>query len=129
MPSVKWMNEQENPDWTSIVAAIHDLPNHDDDRYVTVNVDDDSWFVVYYVPNLGYYLSGCGIGERDYFTLTCPPEGRDPVRVWMAGEHITRPRKAFVPETVALQALRHYFDTGQKDSSLAWERENDLGKE
>jgi hypothetical protein len=93
---------------------------HPGDRYISLRVDDEHSLIVYYTDE-GFLVSGLGVGDPDYYVLIDPALGEQRVSVWCAGNDMTRPRKVFVGERIAMQAMKHFFDTGRRDPALVWE--------
>jgi hypothetical protein len=120
MPAVKFLNEVADPTWEQIVSAVNELRSDSGDKGYTLTVDDENVLIVYHTTQ-GYLVSGSELGDTDYYVLTDPSLGEQHVTVWCAGTDMDRPRKVFVSDSLALQSLKHYFETGRRNPALQWE--------
>ena len=113
--------EIRNPTWDRVCQAVRALADSEKGMRVA-DEDGQRFIVVYYIKPLGFYVGGIGLGDSDYFYL-CDGEDNAVKEVWLAGEPVERPRKAFVSEETVLKALSHFFQTGLRDGELQWELE------
>lgn len=129
MSNLVSLNDNPNPSWDEVSSSISNLQSQSEGSYLNLSVNGDVWFVLYFIPDYGYYLSGSATDDVDYYTLTDSSLGDKPSQVWCGGDHMTRPRKAFVGESLVRQALRHFFDTGFRDTALEWEVDDSLSQQ
>lgn len=122
MPRVTKFEYQDAPAWE---VAEDRLLGLQDEEAISFHVDDDTWLIVLHAAGLGYRVTGCGIGERDYFTLIDRRLGDEPVTAFDGGNTNEYPRYSFVSEPLLLTALKTYYDTGQRDSDCEWVPERD----
>ncbi len=115
------INDEMNPSWPTVHSALLALPGLGPDRYITLQVDDDTWMIAYHVPKYGFLITAHAEGDSDYYTLIDRQQGSECVRVWCAGEYMERLRLVFVDQERAVQALKFFFDTRRRDSALEWE--------
>lgn len=87
--------------------------------------DDDSGFVILRISEFGYLVTGCGIGERDYYTLIDRSLGDEPVTAFDGGDTRVFIRYVFVSEPVLLKAAKTYYLTGKRDGDCEWVRDED----
>jgi len=120
MPAVKFLNEVADPSWEQIASVIRELKSDAGDKGYTLTVDDENVLIVYHTMQ-GYLVSGSEQGDTDYYVITDPSLGEQHVVVWCAGTDMDRPRKVFVSDSLALQAIKHYFETGKRNPALRWE--------
>jgi hypothetical protein len=119
MPAVHSLNDQSEPRWEDVVVSLDEVKAHPGDRCVSLRVDDDHSLIVYYTDE-GFLVTGLGVGDPDYYVLIDPALGDRHVNVWCAGNDMDRPQKVFVGEALALQAMKHFFETGKRDPALTW---------
>lgn len=120
MPVVQWLNEQSEPSWDDVVSSLDEVKPHPGDKGTTLRVDDEHWLIVYFTEE-GFLVTATSEGDSDYYVLTDPSLGDQRVNVWCAGNDMDRPKKVFVGEALVMQAMKHFFETGQRDSALSWE--------
>jgi hypothetical protein len=124
MAAIRSLDELPNPNWSDVVTSLDDTKLHPGQKYTTLVFDDDNSLIVYYTE-AGYLVTGTQSGDTDYFILTDPSLGDEPERIWCAGDVMYRPRKALVGDVVAMQAVKHYYQTGQRDTTLHWELDSE----
>jgi hypothetical protein len=117
MPRVIRLEDQEAPPWE---AAQDRLLKLKDGEGLTFRVDDDTWLIVLHVAGLGHLVTGCGEGDRDYFTLIERAFGDEPVTAFDGSNTSEYPRYAFVSEPLLLKALKTYYHSGRRDSECEW---------
>lgn len=109
------------PSWEDVEASIAEL-RQGDDVWISIGDEaDENWLVVYWIAEYGYYVSGCGRGDDDYYSLVDPRLGSEVVEAYVAGENASYVRNAFVDETTMREALREFFETGRRKESAHWE--------
>jgi hypothetical protein len=96
-----------------------------DGESISLDADDESWLIVLRISEFGYLVTGCGIGERDYFTLIERSLGDEPVSAFDGGDTRIFVRYAFVSESVLLRVARTYFQTGERDRGYEWVLDGD----
>jgi hypothetical protein len=131
------MNGAPNPTWEEVERAVRSLSRHPTkDDYVTLEVErlssdseivEESSLVAYFIDSYGYYVSGRGWGDKDYYTLINSSLGDESIRVWCGGDYMTRKRLAFVDVPTAIQSLKCFYDTGRRDNQLEWELDDNCG--
>jgi hypothetical protein len=90
-----------------------------------VDAGQDAWLIVLRNAELGFLVTGCGIGEREYFTLIDRALGDDPVTAFDGGNTNDHPRHAFVSESLMLRAVAAFYETGQRDEGCEWVPDRD----
>lgn len=113
---------EPDPTWERVRACLLDLR---DGGSASVDAGDDTWLIVLHIAELGYLVTGCGEGERDYFTLIERSLGDDPVTAFDGGNTNEYPRYSFVSKPVMLGALATFYATGQRDREYEWVPEED----
>jgi immunity protein Imm1 of predicted polymorphic toxin system len=117
MPRVTMFDDHEAPTWE--VVRDH-LLSMQDEKGVTLAVDDETCLIVYYFSGLGYFVSGQAVGDRDYSNLIERSLGDEPVSAFLGGNTNECPRHAFVPSSTLLKAVETYYRTGQRDPDCEW---------
>ena len=117
MPRVTKFDDQESPTWEVVRDRLLSMQ---DETGVTLEVDDETALIVYFFTSLGYFVSGCAVGDRDYFNLIERSLGDDPVTAFLGGDTNECPRHAFVSPSLLLKAVETYYLTGQRDSDCEW---------
>jgi hypothetical protein len=92
---------------------------------VSLEVDDDTFFVVEYVEGFGYYMSGCVWSDRGCFNLIESRLGDEITEGYLAHELNSFPRYALVSQETLLRAARTFYETGQRDPGCEWVPERD----
>jgi hypothetical protein len=122
MARVTRVEDQEAPAWEAAQDRLLELK---DGESLTFRVNDDTSLIVLHVADLGYLVTGCGEGDRDYFTLIERALGDEPVTAFDGGNTNEYPRFAFVSEPLLVKAVETYYYTGQRDSECDWVRDSD----
>src|SRR4051794_36044003 len=112
MRPVTTLDNQTAPVWE--VAKVRLLGLQDGDT-LSFGVDDDTWLIVLHIAAFGYLVTGCGVGELDYYTLIERVLGDEPVTAFDGGNTNTYPRYVFVSESLMLKAVERYYATGMRD--------------
>ena len=107
--------------WDDVLRSLPELKRSPDPCISVGDEDDEVWLVTYFVDGLGYYVSGCGTGDGDYYTLVDPEGSAGNVVAWFAGDEGTYQKNSFVTEQLMLEALQCLFDKGERKPTLAWE--------
>ena len=113
---------ERDPTWEQVRTCLLGLR---DEQTHPVDAGKDAWLIVLRSANHGYLVTGCGIGERDYFTLIDRTLGDDPVTAFDGGDTHEYPRHAFVSESLMLRAVAAYYETGQRDQRYEWVPDGD----
>ena len=124
-PNSRQMDGEIDPSWDSVRTALALLPSKGPDQGLSLEIGDNSWIIIYYVPDYGFLITIAAVGERDYFTLVNSLLGSECKKVWCAGEYMLRQRFVFVDKNRAEQSLKHYYETGFRDQTLEWMRDDD----
>ena len=114
-------NEAASPTWNDVEHSLRGLKQNKDSWISIGDQTDENWLVVYFIPSYGYYVSGCGLGDIDYYTLVDRNVAADVVDVYLAGDVGAYTRNSFVDEATTLEALQTFFETGSRKASLSWE--------
>ncbi len=122
MPRVTRFDHQDAPTWAVVKTRLLAMP---DGVCLTLAVDDDTSLIVLHVAVLGYLVTGCAEGDRDYFTLIERSLGDEPVTAFDGGNTNEYPRFAFVSELVLLKAVETFYLTGQRDDRCEWVLDKD----
>jgi hypothetical protein len=122
MARVTRLDQLQAPAWEVAKARLLALR---DEESLSFGVDDDTWLVVLYIAALGYLVTGCAVGERDYYTLTEPALGDEPVTAFDGGDTHVYPRHVFVSASLLLKAVQTYYLTGTRDASCDWVSDRD----
>jgi Immunity protein Imm1 len=122
MARVTKVGHQDAPAWEVAQKRLLELQ---DERTLSFSVADDTFLIVLRITALGYLVSGCGEGDRDYYTLIERTLGDDPVTAFDGGNTNEYPRYTFVSEPLLLKAVKTYFHTGQRDRECEWVPEED----
>jgi hypothetical protein len=127
MAKANWLNQQFHPSWNDVLLRLQVIKDHPGDRSLTLCVDDDDddYLIVYFTA-YGFLVQVHGSGEPDFFALVDNSRGNETMSVWCASDTISRPRRFFVDEHNAMQAVRYYFEMGEKDPELTWEINNTI---
>jgi hypothetical protein len=112
-------------DATSWEVAKNRLSGLKDGESVTLDAGPDAFLIVLVIADLGYYVTGCGVREKDYFTLVERSLGDDPVTAFNGGDTNVYPRHTFVTQTLMLRAAQAYHQNGQRDPACEWVPEED----
>lgn len=123
MPGVTRLDNDLAPGWE---AAERRLTGLRDGESLSFGVDDDTWLVVLYISELGYLVTGCGVGERDYFTLIDRALGDAPVTAFDGGDTKVFVRHALVSSEIMLKAVKAYYLTGERDRGSDWVSDADF---
>lgn len=123
MPKVSEMNGKNDPSWSDVIQLLDVVTDHPGDKYMSLSIDEEHSLVVYYTDR-GFLITGWGMDDHDFYVLIDPSKTNEKVTVWCAGDDMVRPNKVFVPEDIALKAVKSYFETGQRDRELHWEIDN-----
>ena len=122
MPGVTRVDHEDAPTWELVKSRLLGMRDGDS---LSLDVDDDTWLIVLHIAELGYLVSGCAKGERDYYALIERSLGDDPVTAFDGGNTNEYPRYAFVSEPLLLKATETYYLTGQRDDCCEWVLEED----
>ena len=125
MTAINWLNDQQRPSWDDVLSRLQVIKDHPGERSIALSVGDDDHLIAYYT-DYGFLVETHSSGDVDYFALVDNSRGAESLSVWVAGDTIDRPLKAFVDEDDAIQAIRHYFETGKKNPALTWEVNNTI---
>ena len=117
MSRVTQLDYKPAPTWEEARSRLLELRDGDT---LSFEVEDDTWPIVLHIAELGYLVSGCGEGERDYFTLIERNLGDEPVSAFDGGDTRVFARYAFVTAPLLLKALEIYYFTGQRDRECEW---------
>jgi hypothetical protein len=90
-----------------------------------LEVDDEAFFVVEHVEGCGYYMSGCGPSDREYFNLIESRLGDEITEGRLAHELVSFPRYALVSQERLLRAAKTFFESGDRDPTCEWVPERD----
>ena len=120
MPAANQLNDQLNPSWDDVVLRRDVIKAHPGDLSITLSVSDNDHLIAY-CTEYGFLVCAHALGDHDFYVLVDNSLGTNIVSVWCAGDVMERQRKVFVGEVAALQAVRHYFETGSRDPELNWE--------
>jgi Immunity protein Imm1 len=124
MPVVRRVNDCFHPTWEEtqpLLLGLRDRPA----TQVSLEVDDEVFFVIEYVQGAGYFMSGCGPSDREYFNLVESSLGDEVTPGALAHENRSFPRYALVGAETLLRAARTFFETGQRDPTCEWVPERD----
>jgi hypothetical protein len=124
VPAVRRVNDCILPTWDEtqrLLIQLRDKPG----TQVSLEVADDTWFVFEYVEDFGYYMSGCGPSDRDYFNLIDSRLGDEITQGYLAHELNSFPRYALVGQETLLRAAKTFFESGDRDPSCEWVPERD----
>lgn len=120
--------ETANPTEEQVSSMLDGLREASEfDRYLAVDAaGGDDGLTIYFVPNLGFYVSGCGENESDYFTVVERPKRGDSVLAFVAGDEATYVRGAFISVHSAKRAAMHFLETGERAPDLTWWAADDV---
>jgi hypothetical protein len=119
MPAVSRVDDCVEPTWEETQLLLLALPDRPSTQ-VILAVDNDTWFVVEYVQGAGYFMTGCGPTDREYFNLVDLGLGDGITPGVLAHEDNLFPRYALVGPDLLLRAVRTFFETGQRDPTCDW---------
>lgn len=118
MPHVTLVgNNEPAPSWDEARSRLLALR---DGEFFSLGVDGSTWLVILYIAELGYLVSGQGVGDRDYFTLIERGLGDEPVTAFDGGNLNEYPRHTFVSAPTLFKAARTYYSSGVRDSECEW---------
>lgn len=122
MAKVKFVGDAEASSWE---ASRDRLLRLVDGSSLSLDVDNDTWLIVLHIAEFGYLVTGCGEGEKDYFTLIDRSLGDAPVSAFDGGNTNDYPRYVFVSEALLLKATEYYYRTGQRSPECEWVPDQD----
>jgi hypothetical protein len=122
MARVTKLDHETAPTWE--VARLRLLGLQDGDS-LSFEVEDDVWLIVLHISEFGYLVSGCGVSERDYYTLIDRTLGDEPVTAFDGGDTRVFVRYAFVSAPVMLKVVQTYYLTGERDRDCEWVSDKD----
>lgn len=117
MPGVTKLENESAPDWEIAQVRLIGLR---DGESLSFEVDGDTWLNVLNISDYGYFVGGCGVGERDYFALVERILGDEPVTAFDGGDTRVFVRYTLVSAPTMLKAVRTYYLTGERDSESEW---------
>lgn len=124
MSAVRRVNDCFDPTWEVTQQLLLEL-QHKPGTQVSLEVDDETWFVIEYVKGVGYFMSGCSPSDRDYINLIDSQLGDEITEGTLAHEPNLFPRYALVGEDLLLQAAKTFFEFGIRDPNCEWVPESD----
>jgi hypothetical protein len=122
MPGVTRLDNEAAPAWD--VAQLRLLGLRDGES-LSFDVDEDTWLIGLHISGFGYLVTGCGVGERDYFTLVERTLGDEPVTAFDGGDTRVFVRYAFVSAPIMLKAVETYYLTAERDRESEWVSDGD----
>jgi hypothetical protein len=119
MAAVKRVNDCFQPTWEDTQQLLLRLQDQTATQ-VSLTVDEDVFLVIEYVQGPGYFMSGCGPSDRDYYNLIDSSLGDEITVGALALENYCFPRYALVGQVTLLQATKSFFETSKRDSTCEW---------
>ncbi len=110
------------PVWEAVKARLLGMRDGD---FTSLWVNEDTCLIVLFIADLGWLVTGCEEGEKEYYSLIERSLGDDPVTAFDGGNMNNYPRFTFVSEQVLLKATKRYFLTGERDPGCEWVIEGD----
>jgi hypothetical protein len=118
------VNDILQPTWDEVDQLLLQLPVRPGTQ-VSLDAGDDTWLVIEYVGDLGYFVCGGLARERDYFNLIDRGLGDAIVEGDLAHERHVFPRHALVGRDTMLRAAKTFYESGQWDPGCEWVPERD----
>jgi hypothetical protein len=122
MPAVTKIDNEAAPPWEVARARLLSMQHEDG---LCMDVDCDTWLIIYFFSGLGYFVTVCALGDRDYFNLIDRSLGDEPVTVFLGGDTNTCPRYAFVSAELVLKAGETFYRTAERDLECEWVPDKD----
>ncbi|QEL16460.1 Imm1 family immunity protein [Limnoglobus roseus] len=110
-------DSEQSPTWERVQERLLALKH---EKTLTLDVDDDTFLIVLFTEPVGYLVSGCGVGDKDWHTLIDRSLGDDIVTAFDGGDTRSFPRYVFVDAPLLLKAMETYYRTGERDRTCEW---------
>jgi hypothetical protein len=117
-----------NPDWDTVKNTLLSLKNNPECQISFHSGGEDSWLIICYKEQYGFYVTGAGIDDVDYSVLYEASQTDEIIAFWDGQEWIGQPRFVFILESTMLQALETFYQTGHRDQTLSWWLEYELAE-
>jgi hypothetical protein len=122
--AVRRVNDCLQPTWEEAERLLLRLPEEPGTQ-MSLEAADDTWLIVEYVGDIGYFVCSSLATERDYFNLIDSRLGDAITEGDLAHERHAFPRYALVGQEVMLRAAKAFFERGERDPSCEWVPERD----
>ena len=114
------------PGWKTVERYLLNPQSWPSDELSLHAGDEETWLIVIHVAQTGFVVYGLGLHDKDYYFLSDPDLDEEMMEYHYAGEPAWLPRFAFVNEALMLRAMRSFYETGKRDETFYWWREDEL---
>lgn len=110
----------ENPSIDAINRHLEGIRIKADSHLSLCSDDEDFFLLIYYIKSQGYYVTGSGLGDSEFYVLSDSEKNSATVEVWLDGNFATIELNRLVDKEKALMACEEFFHSGRRHKRLEW---------